>query len=165
MSCRPGASATVTVISQGPADPSAVIFDAISAARRRGIDIVLADTAGLLPTQLHLMEEIAKVRARDPKIDPTVHETLLVLDANIGQKRCNQVVAFDKSIKPHRPVVTKLDGTAKGGVVASICPPVRSRSASSASASRSTICARSRRVRPAMFSNRCLNVISFASAV
>lgn len=120
----------VTVISQESGDPAAVIFDAIAAAKARGIDIVLADTAGRLPTQLHLMEEIAKVRRVIQKIDPEgPHETLLVLDANIGQNALQQVKAFDKAINITGLVVTKLDGTAKGGVVAAIarqCPkPIR----------------------------------------
>ena len=120
----------VTVISQESGDPSAVVFDAISAARARGIDIVLADTAGRLPTQLHLMEEIAKMRRVIQKADPTgPHETLLVLDANFGQNALTQVKAFDQSIKLTGLVLTKLDGSAKGGVVAAIarqCPkPIR----------------------------------------
>ena len=120
----------VTVISQESGDPAAVIFDAISAAKARGIDIVLADTAGRLPTQVHLMEEIAKVRRVIQKADPTgPHETLLVLDANFGQNALAQVKAFDKSINVTGLVVTKLDGTAKGGVIAAIarqCPkPIR----------------------------------------
>ena len=120
----------VTVISQNSGDPAAVIFDAMSAAKARGIDIVLADTAGRLPTQLHLMEEIAKVRRVIQKADPTApHETLLVLDANFGQNALAQVKAFDKSIAVTGLVVTKLDGTAKGGVIAAIarqCPkPIR----------------------------------------
>ena len=121
---------SVTVISQESGDPAAVIFDAISAAKARGIDIVLADTAGRLPTQLHLMEEIAKVRRVIQKADPTgPHETLLVLDANFGQNALAQVKAFDKAINVTGLVVTKLDGTAKGGVIAAIarqCPkPIR----------------------------------------
>ena len=120
----------VTVIAQESGDPAAVIFDAISAAKARGIDVVLADTAGRLPTQLHLMEEIAKVRRVIQKVDPAgPHETLLVLDANIGQNALQQVKAFDKAIHVTGLVVTKLDGTAKGGVVAAIarqCPkPIR----------------------------------------
>ena len=120
----------VTVISQESGDPAAVIFDAISAAKARGIDIVLADTAGRLPTQLHLMEEIAKVRRVIQKADPSApHETLLVLDANFGQNALAQVQSFDKSIGVTGLVVTKLDGTAKGGVIAAIarqCPkPIR----------------------------------------
>jgi fused signal recognition particle receptor len=120
----------ITVIAQESGDPAAVVFDAISAARARKIDIVLADTAGRLPTQLNLMEEIAKVRRVIQKADPTgPHEVLLVLDANIGQNAIQQVKAFDKAINVTGLVVTKLDGTAKGGVLAAIsrqCPkPVR----------------------------------------
>ena len=120
----------VTVISQESGDPAAVIFDAIAAARARHIDIVLADTAGRLPTQLHLMEEIAKVRRVIQKADPSApHETLLVLDANFGQNALTQVQSFDKSIGITGLVVTKLDGSAKGGVIAAIarqCPkPIR----------------------------------------
>jgi fused signal recognition particle receptor len=120
----------VAVISQASGDSAAVIFDAIAAAKARGIDVVLADTAGRLPTQLHLMEEIAKVRRVIQKADPSgPHETLLVLDANIGQNALQQVRAFDKAIQVTGLVLTKLDGTAKGGVVAAIarqCPkPIR----------------------------------------
>ena len=120
----------VTVIAQQSGDPAAVIFDAIAAARARGIDIVLADTAGRLPTQLHLMDEIAKVRRVIQKADPSgPHETLLVLDATFGQNTLQQVMAFDKAIQVSGLVLTKLDGSAKGGVVAAIarqCPkPVR----------------------------------------
>ncbi len=120
----------VTVIAQESGDPAAVVFDAIAAARARQIDIVLADTAGRLPTQLHLMEEIAKVRRVIQKADPSgPHEVLLVLDANIGQNALAQVKAFDKSIHVTGLVLTKLDGTAKGGVIAAIarqCPkPIR----------------------------------------
>ena len=120
----------VTVVAQESGDPAAVVFDAISAARARGIDIVLADTAGRLPTQLHLMEEIAKIRRVIQKADASApHEVLLVLDANIGQNAITQVKSFDKSIGVTGLVLTKLDGTAKGGVLAAIarqCPkPVR----------------------------------------
>ncbi len=120
----------VTVIAQESGDPAAVVFDAISAANARGIDVVLADTAGRLPTQLHLMEEIAKVRRVIQKADPSgPHEVLLVLDANIGQNAVQQVKAFDKAVGVTGLIVTKLDGTAKGGVLAAIarqCPkPVR----------------------------------------
>jgi len=120
----------VTVIAQQSGDPAAVIFDAIAAAKARGIDIVLADTAGRLPTQLHLMDEIAKVRRVIQKADPTgPHETLLVLDATFGQNAVQQVMAFDKAIQVTGLILTKLDGSAKGGVVAAIarqCPkPVR----------------------------------------
>ena len=120
----------IAVIAQESGDPAAVVFDAISAARARGIDIIIADTAGRLPTQLHLMEEIAKVRRGVQKADPTgPHEVLLVLDANIGQNALQQVRAFDKAISLTGLIVTKLDGTAKGGVLAAIarqCPkPIR----------------------------------------
>ena len=120
----------VTVVAQDGGDPAAVVFDAVSAARARGIDVVLADTAGRLPTQLHLMEEIAKVRRVIAKADATApHEVQLVLDATIGQNAVAQVKAFDKAIGVTGLVLTKLDGTAKGGVLAAIarqCPkPVR----------------------------------------
>ncbi|MDR3300732.1 MAG: signal recognition particle-docking protein FtsY [Candidatus Accumulibacter sp.] len=125
-----GERSGVSVVAQQSGDPAAVIFDAISAAKARGIDVVLADTAGRLPTQLHLMEEIAKVRRVIQKADPDApHETLLVLDANFGQNALAQVNAFDKTIGVTGLVVTKLDGTAKGGVIAAIarqCPkPIR----------------------------------------
>jgi fused signal recognition particle receptor len=120
----------VDVIAQESGDPAAVVFDAITAARARDIDVVLADTAGRLPTQLHLMEEIAKVRRVIQKAEPSgPHEVLLVLDANIGQNALQQVKAFDKAIQVTGLVLTKLDGTARGGVIAAIarqCPkPVR----------------------------------------
>jgi fused signal recognition particle receptor len=106
---------------QQKGDPAAVIFDAISAAKARGIDIVLADTAGRLATQLHLMEEIKKVKRVIAKAEPGApHETLLVLDANTGQNAINQVQAFDEALGLSGLVVTKLDGTAKGGVIAAI---------------------------------------------
>src|SRR5574340_328675 len=111
----------VTVIAQESGDSAAVIFDAIHAARARGIDIVLADTAGRLPTQLHLMEEIRKVRRVIAKADPSgPHEVLLVLDANTGQNAITQVKAFGDALKVTGLVLTKLDGTAKGGVIAAI---------------------------------------------
>ena len=111
----------VAVISQDGGDPAAVMFDAIAAAKARGIDVVLADTAGRLPTQLHLMEEIRKVRRVIQKTDSTApHETLLVLDANTGQNALAQVKAFDDALGLTGLVLTKLDGTAKGGVVAAI---------------------------------------------
>jgi len=111
----------VTVIAQEGGDAAAVIFDAVNAARARGIDVVLADTAGRLPTQLHLMEEIAKVRRVIAKAEPSgPHEVLLVLDANIGQNALAQVKAFDAAVGLTGLVLTKLDGTAKGGVVAAI---------------------------------------------
>jgi len=111
----------VTVIAQDGGDPAAVVFDAIAAAKARGIDVVLADTAGRLPTQLHLMEEIRKVQRVIRKTDPTApHETLLVLDANTGQNALAQVKAFDDALGLTGLVLTKLDGSAKGGAVAAI---------------------------------------------
>ena len=111
----------VTVISQEKGDSASVIFDAVNAARARNIDIVLADTAGRLPTQLHLMEEIKKVKRVIQKLDPSApHEVLLVLDANIGQNALLQVKAFDEALGLTGLVMTKLDGTAKGGVIAAL---------------------------------------------
>lgn len=106
---------------QQKGDPAAVIFDAINAAKARGIDIVLADTAGRLATQLHLMEEIKKVKRVIAKAEPGApHEVLLVLDANTGQNAINQVQAFDDALGVTGLILTKLDGTAKGGVIAAI---------------------------------------------
>jgi fused signal recognition particle receptor len=111
----------VDVISQAGGDPAAVIFDAITAARARGIDVVIADTAGRLPTQLHLMEELKKIKRVITKADPTApHAVLLVLDANTGQNALAQVKAFNDALGLTGLVLTKLDGTAKGGVVAAI---------------------------------------------
>ncbi|WON75250.1 signal recognition particle-docking protein FtsY [Nitrosospira sp. Is2] len=106
---------------QQKGDPAAVIFDAVNAAKARGIDIVLADTAGRLATQLHLMEEIKKVKRVIAKAEPGApHESLLVLDANTGQNAIAQVQAFDDALGLTGLIVTKLDGTAKGGVIAAI---------------------------------------------
>lgn len=111
----------VTVIAQQTGDAAAVIYDAIGAAVARNIDLVLADTAGRLPTQLHLMEEIKKVkRVIDKALPGAPHEVLLVLDANTGQNALNQVKAFDDALGVTGLVLTKLDGTAKGGVIAAI---------------------------------------------
>ncbi|MGA3944865.1 signal recognition particle-docking protein FtsY [Ralstonia nicotianae] len=111
----------VTVVAQESGDPAAVIFDAVNAARARGIDIVMADTAGRLPTQLHLMEELKKVRRVIGKAMATApHETLLVIDANTGQNALAQVKAFDDALGLTGLIVTKLDGTAKGGILAAI---------------------------------------------
>ena len=116
----------VTVISQEKGDSAAVIFDAIQAAQARGIDVVLADTAGRLPTQLHLMEEIRKVkRVIEKAIPGAPHEVLLVLDANTGQNAVAQVKAFDDALGVTGLVLTKLDGTAKGGVIAAIARQAR----------------------------------------
>jgi fused signal recognition particle receptor len=111
----------VHVVAQSSGDPAAVMFDAINSARAKNIDIVLADTAGRLPTQLHLMEEIAKVkRVMDKSLPGAPHEVLLVLDANTGQNAVNQVRIFDDALGVTGLVLSKLDGTAKGGVIAAI---------------------------------------------
>ena len=111
----------VAVIAQQSGDAAAVIYDAVNAASARGIDVVLADTAGRLPTQLHLMEEIRKVkRVIDKAIPGAPHEILLVLDANTGQNALAQVKAFDDALGVTGLIMTKLDGTAKGGVIAAI---------------------------------------------
>ncbi len=111
----------VEVITGQGNDPAAVIFDAIHSAKARGIDVVLADTAGRLPTQMHLMDEIAKVKRVIQKADPGApHEVLLVLDANTGQNALMQAKAFNEAIGVTGLVLTKLDGTAKGGVIAAL---------------------------------------------
>ena len=111
----------VAVVAQQGGDPAAVAFDAVSAAKARGIDVVLADTAGRLPTQLHLMDELAKIKRVLAKAqDGAPHAALLVLDANTGQNALAQVAAFDRAIGLTGLVLTKLDGSAKGGVVAAI---------------------------------------------
>ena len=111
----------VHVVAQSSGDPAAVMFDAINSALAKNIDIVLADTAGRLPTQLHLMEEIAKVkRVMDKALPGAPHEVLLVLDSNTGQNAVNQVRIFDDALGVTGLVLSKLDGTAKGGVIAAI---------------------------------------------
>ncbi|HEX5477119.1 MAG TPA: signal recognition particle-docking protein FtsY, partial [Burkholderiales bacterium] len=96
-------------------------FDALNAARARGLDVVIADTAGRLPTQLHLMEEIRKVKRVAAKaLAQAPHEILLVLDANTGQNTLTQVQAFDSALGLTGLLLTKLDGTAKGGVICAI---------------------------------------------
>jgi fused signal recognition particle receptor len=111
----------VAVIAQQSGDPGAVIFDALGAARARGVDVVIADTAGRLPTQLHLMEEIRKVKRVAAKAQADApHEILLVLDANTGQNSLAQVKAFDDALSLTGLIITKLDGTAKGGALCAI---------------------------------------------
>lgn len=111
----------VQVVSNQSGDAAAVIFDAVNSARAKNIDVVLADTAGRLPTQLNLMEEIRKVQRVIGKAIPDApHEVLLVLDANTGQNAVTQVKAFDDALKVSGLVLSKLDGTAKGGVIAAI---------------------------------------------
>ena len=111
----------VHVVASEGGDPAAVIFDAVNSASAKGIDIVLADTAGRLPTQMNLMEEIRKVqRVIDKALPGAPHEVLLVLDANTGQNAVSQVKAFDDALGVTGLVLSKLDGTAKGGVIAAI---------------------------------------------
>jgi fused signal recognition particle receptor len=118
----------VTVIAQQSGDPAAVIYDAVQAAQARNIDVVLADTAGRLTTQAHLMEEIRKVKRVIAKVLPDApHEVLLVLDANTGQNALSQLKAFDEALVVTGLILTKLDGTAKGGVIAAIAHAHRGR--------------------------------------
>ncbi len=113
--------AQVEIISQEGGDPAAVSFDAVNAGRARGVDVVIADTAGRLPTQVHLMEELKKIKRVIHKAqDGAPHEVLLVVDGNTGQNALNQVKAFDEALGLTGLIVTKLDGTAKGGVLAAI---------------------------------------------
>jgi len=112
---------TVEIVSQQGGDPAAVSFDAVSAGRARGKDVVLVDTAGRLPTQLHLMEELKKIKRVVQKADESApHEVLLVIDGNTGQNALAQVKAFDEALQLTGLIVTKLDGTAKGGVLCAI---------------------------------------------
>ncbi|MGH8249617.1 MAG: signal recognition particle-docking protein FtsY [Steroidobacteraceae bacterium] len=112
----------VAMISQQPgADPAAVVFDAMQAAKSRGIDVLIADTAGRLHTQSHLMDELAKIARVIRRIDPDApHESLLVLDAGLGQNALRQAEQFHRAIGVSGIVVTKLDGTARGGIVIAI---------------------------------------------
>jgi fused signal recognition particle receptor len=111
----------VNVIAQDGGDPAAVAFDAVNAGRARGVDVVMVDTAGRLPTQLNLMEELKKIRRVIGKADPSApHEVLLVVDGNTGQNAISQIRAFDAAITLTGLVVTKLDGTAKGGTLAAV---------------------------------------------
>ena len=112
---------TVEIISQQGGDPAAVSYDAVLAGRSRGKDVVLVDTAGRLPTQLHLMEELRKIKRVIAKADPSApHEILLVIDGNTGQNALSQVKAFDDALKLTGLIITKLDGTAKGGILSAI---------------------------------------------
>lgn len=111
----------VEIVSQEGGDPAAVTYDAVTAAAARGCDVVIADTAGRLPTQLHLMEELRKIKRVIAKAQATApHEVLLVVDGNTGQNALSQVKAFDDALQLTGLIVTKLDGTAKGGVLAAI---------------------------------------------
>ena len=115
----------VEVISQASGDPAAVVFDAVAAARARSVDVLIADTAGRLPTQMHLMEELKRIKRAIAKGQPGApHEVLLVVDGTNGQNVLAQVRAFDQAIGLTGLIVTKLDGTAKGGVMAALaCEP------------------------------------------
>nr|WP_317615796.1 signal recognition particle-docking protein FtsY [Achromobacter spanius] len=116
-----GSRNNVSVISQDGGDPAAVAFDAVNAGRARGMGVVMVDTAGRLPTQLHLMEELKKIRRVIGKADASApHEVLLVVDGNTGQNALAQIRAFDAAINLTGLVVTKLDGTAKGGTLAAV---------------------------------------------
>ena len=111
----------VHVIANEGGDPAAVAFDAIKAGQARGIDVVMVDTAGRLPTQRHLMDELKKIRRVMGKaMDDAPHEVLLVLDGNTGQNMLAQVQAFDEAVQLTGLIVTKLDGTAKGGAIAAL---------------------------------------------
>ena len=133
---------TVEIISQEGGDPASVSFDAVTAGKARGRDVVLVDTAGRLPTQLHLMEELKKIKrpiakagagaettgsAASPSIGMPPHEILLVIDGNTGQNALAQVKSFDEALQLTGLIVTKLDGTAKGGVLAAIALWARER--------------------------------------
>jgi len=111
----------VPVIAQAKGEPAAVVFDALQSARSRGVDLLIADTAGRLPTQLHLMQELKKVkRVIASALPGAPHEIMLVLDANTGQNALNQVKAFDDALGLTGLTITKLDGSAKGGAIAAI---------------------------------------------
>jgi len=118
----------VDIVSQAGGDPAGVTFDAVVAAKSRGCDVVIADTAGRLTTQAHLMEELKKIRRVITKAqEGAPHEVLLVLDGNTGQNALGQVQAFDAALQLTGLVITKLDGTAKGGVLAAIALWVKAR--------------------------------------
>ncbi|MDB5963001.1 MAG: signal recognition particle-docking protein FtsY [Massilia sp.] len=111
----------VTVIAQESGDPAAVAFDAVQSGKAKKMDVVMVDTAGRLPTQLHLMEELKKIkRVIGMGMDGAPHELVLVIDGNTGQNALAQVKAFDDALQLTGLVITKLDGTAKGGVLAAI---------------------------------------------
>ena len=118
----------VEIVSQANGDPSAVTFDAVVAGKARGCDVVIADTAGRLPTQLNLMEELRKIKRVIAKAQAGApHEVLLVVDGNTGQNALTQVKAFDEALQLTGLIITKLDGTAKGGVLAAIALWARER--------------------------------------
>ena len=116
-----GAGKQVEIVSQEGGDPAAVTFDAVSAGKARGCDVVIADTAGRLTTQAHLMEELKKIRRVIGKAQAGApHEVLLVVDGNTGQNALTQVQLFDAALQLTGLIITKLDGTAKGGVLAAV---------------------------------------------
>lgn len=111
----------IEVIAQQGGDPAAVVFDAVSAGKARGTDVVIADTAGRLPTRINLMEELRRIRrAQDKAMTGAPHEAILVVDGTNGQNALTQVKAFDAAVGLTGLIVTKLDGTAKGGVLVAI---------------------------------------------
>ncbi len=125
---RRGAAARIEIVSQDGGDPAGVTFDAVVAGKARGCDVVIADTAGRLATQVHLMEELKKIHRTIGKAQAGApHEVLLVIDGNSGQNALAQVQAFDAALQLTGLVITKLDGTAKGGVLAAIALWSRSR--------------------------------------
>src|ERR1700720_4001667 len=114
------------IAQQSGAEPAAVIFDALQAARARNIDVLIADTAGRLHTQTHLMDELKKVKRVLARLDATApHEVLLVLDGTIGQNAVAQAEVFNRGLGVTGLVITKLDGTAKGGVVLAIAQKLK----------------------------------------
>ena len=116
-----GVASRIEIVSQEGGDPAGVTFDAVVAGKARGCDVVIADTAGRLATQAHLMEELKKIRRTIAKAQAGApHEVLLVIDGNSGQNALAQVQAFDAALQLTGLVITKLDGTAKGGVLAAI---------------------------------------------
>jgi fused signal recognition particle receptor len=117
---------SIPVIAQhSGADSASVIFDAVQAAQARGIDVVIADTAGRLHTQANLMEELKKVRRVMGKLDASApHEVLLVLDAGTGQNALNQAQQFHAAVQVSGIALTKLDGTAKGGIIFAIAKKI-----------------------------------------
>ena len=120
----------VEIVSQEGGDPASVTFDSVIAGRARGCDVVIADTAGRLPTQLHLMEELKKIKRVITKAEASApHEVLLVVDGNTGQNALAQVKSFDEALGLTGLIVTKLDGTAKGGVLAASALWARERAA------------------------------------
>ena len=124
---KQGERVGVDVIAHQPgADPGAVVYDALEAARSRGTDILLIDTAGRLHTKFNLMEELKKVRRVASKLDPTApHEVILVLDATTGQNGLTQARHFTEAVGVSNIILAKLDGTAKGGIVLAVCDELK----------------------------------------